>query len=97
MLTLASHDLLRIADFATVEACRERAIKAKTFNDRIAALVAAKVILAGDERMWTVIRQARNHATHPASQSIYGFSMAYDVLKAVRNLINLMDWLESST
>ena len=95
LLTLISHDLLRIADFAMVAACRERQIGARTFEKRIAALITAGAISAQDEQMWTELRKERDRATHPASQSIYGFSMAFDVLKVVRELINRIDWLPS--
>jgi hypothetical protein len=94
LLTLISHDLLRVADYATVEACRERRISARTFEKRIAALLDAGAIPPGDSRMWTNIREARNRATHPASQNIYGFSMAFDVLKVVSALIGRIDWVQ---
>lgn len=94
LLTLIAHDLLRVADFATVEACRERHIAARTFEKRIVALVAAETIPAPDEQLWTAIRHARNRATHPASQSIYGFSMAFDMLRVICGLINRIVWME---
>jgi hypothetical protein len=92
MLTLGAHELLRVTDFAAAEACRLHGIKAKTFKDRIAELAAAGVISAADESMWTTIRNARNRATHPAAQDVYGFSHAYQILKIVHAVINRLVW-----
>lgn len=93
LLTLISHDLLRVADFATVEACRERGLGSTTMEKRIAALVAHGAVTPEDERVWTIVRKARNRATHPPTQDIYGFSMAFDILRAIRNLIDRIAWL----
>lgn len=95
LLTLISHDLLRVADFATVEACRQRGIKAKTFKERIAALTVAGGIALTDEPVWTNIRSHRNHATHPTAQSIYSLGMAYKILTVVQTLINRIQWAAS--
>ncbi len=92
LLTLISHDLLRVADFATVQACRARGISGKTMEKRIAALVADGAIGSTDERLWHQIRGARNRTTHPPTQDIYGFSMAFDILRTVRDLIDRVAW-----
>lgn len=93
LLTLISHDLLRVADFATVEACRERGLVSKTMHKRIAALVAHGAIAPRDERLWSSIRDARNRTTHPPTQSIYGFGLAFDILRTIRDLIESVAWL----
>lgn len=92
LLTLVSHDLLRVADFATVEACRERALRGRTMQKRITALVADGAVAPADERLWTVIREARNRTTHPPTQYIYGFGMAFDILRTIRDLIDRIAW-----
>ena len=66
-LTLGMNDMLRIADFAVAESCKERGINQptrkkngkmmySTFSANIKTLVQAGVIKANDERMWNVIR-----------------------------------------
>jgi hypothetical protein len=88
MLTLGADDLLRVADFAAAEAAREHGIRARTFEQRIGRLVSAGVIPHEDEPLWTALRAARNSATHPAFQHIYGFSHALHILNAVREVID---------
>jgi hypothetical protein len=103
-LTLGMNDMLRVADFAASEACKEHQInlpvptkKGKlrypTFAENIDALAKVGVIRDDDVRIWKVIREARNHATHPAAQNIFGFPHAYETLKLVRDIINRLDWL----
>lgn len=103
-LTLGMNDMLRVADFSASEACKEREInlpvlskrgkiRYSTFAENIAALAEARIIASSDVRLWNLIRDARNHATHPAAQNIFGFPHARDTLKYVRDLINRLDWM----
>lgn len=100
-LTLGTHDMLRIADAAVTASCKERGINQPvgkrifTFAQNIEALATGGVIPANDVRLWDTVRCARNRATHPAAQHIYGFSFAYDTLRLVRDLINHLDWLSA--
>jgi hypothetical protein len=102
-LTLGMNDMLRIADFAVAEACKERGVNQPTrmkngkvryftFSQNIETLAKDAAIPTVDVRMWKIIRDARNRATHPAAQNIFGFPHAYDTLKLVRDLINQIAW-----
>jgi hypothetical protein len=105
-LTLGMNDMLRIADFAAAQSCKERNINQPilmkngkfryfTFTQNLDTLAKDGIIPTGDVRMWRIIRDARNRATHPAAQNIFGFAYAYDTLKVVRDLINRIEWLPS--
>jgi aminoglycoside 6'-N-acetyltransferase len=95
-LTLGIDDMLRIADFAVVQACKQRSIRKKTFEKRIDALCALNAIATADEPIWDTIRNARNRATHPSAQNVYGFAQAYDMVKFIAGAIDRIDWYDPS-
>lgn len=99
-LTLGILDMLRVAEFAIAEACRERDInqptgkKFLTFSDNIRELVKANILEQDDNHIWNTMREHRNRTIHPAAQFIYGFNQAYETLKTTSQIIERIKWLQ---
>lgn len=97
MVTICLNEMLRIADVATDKACKQRGLphgEDSSFAQRIDQLASRKVIDQTAKPIWHQLRKQRNRATHPSSQSIYGFSHAFDTVKHVKELIDNIHWFE---
>ena len=92
-LTIAIHEMVRLADFAVNMACEERSWKPNTFGDSITLLLSLRVIPNADEESWAKILEAREKANHPAGKYNYGPAEALKLLHLIPGMINRIDWL----
>ncbi|MGQ0594284.1 MAG: hypothetical protein ACT4QB_17040 [Gammaproteobacteria bacterium] len=88
LLTLATEQLYRVAEAAVDHKCREigRHKPKATFADKIKWLIEGSVI--ADESNWDAIRNLRNEASHPRSQTILSPGMVLGLLETVTECIN---------
>jgi hypothetical protein len=79
MVTLGMHDTLRIADFATNQACKQRLLphaEKASFFKRIETLVKVGATDQADEELWHKIRKRRNRVTHLSTHVVQGYEQA---------------------
>jgi len=90
LYTLAAEQLFRVAEAAISHKCKTfSSLKSEEkFAEKIKWLVDKGVIPQTDIQAWNVIRELRNSASHPRSQSIITPSMAIGLLERVTERIN---------
>jgi hypothetical protein len=90
--TLAAEQLVRVAEAAVAHKCRlAGAPKSKRlFRQRIDWLIDEGIISKSYLTQWDAVRQLRNVASHPNSQSIFMPGNAIGLLKNIARQINLL-------
>lgn len=88
LLTLAAEQLYRVAEAAIDHKCREmgRHKPKDTFAHKIEWL--RKVSVIADKDKWDAIRNIRNEASHPRSQTIVSPGMVLSDLEIISECIN---------
>ena len=88
--TLACEQLFRVADAAVAYRCKaiKTSCSTNTFEKRLKLLMSKKIILKPKESIWLAIRELRNIASHPESQSIFVPGQVIMMLERIAGEIN---------
>jgi hypothetical protein len=93
IFTLASQQILRVADFAVDKVLEmHRMPKPRSFAERLELLKSARLISATAFHRWDGIRRLRNEATHPQWQEHWGESMSLRMIGIVAEAISTLPW-----
>jgi hypothetical protein len=83
LLTIGTEQLFRVYEAAATIKCQQLgapASRTKTFDQKIKWLRDNGAILASSFATWDIIRQLRNHTSHPKRQNIFDPDMALNML-----------------
>jgi hypothetical protein len=88
--TLATEQLLRVAEAAATERCTQLNAPAsvRTFNDKIGFLETTLSPALFDAARWHGLRRLRNEASHPRQQNILSPGMAIPAVEGLALLLN---------
>jgi hypothetical protein len=91
LYTLAAEQLFRVVETAVTRKCEELGFsKKKYFKNKIDTLVKENIIPQKESKQWHAIRDLRNIASHPKSQSIIPPGNAIGMLKNIAKKINFL-------
>lgn len=93
ILTLVSHQVLRVADFALDRFFDRRGIeKPRTFGERLQRLKNDGLLSGPEYNRWDGIRRLRNAATHPDFQDEWNPAMSLQMIRAAVTAISALPW-----
>ncbi|HEY8321498.1 MAG TPA: DUF4145 domain-containing protein [Candidatus Baltobacteraceae bacterium] len=94
VLTLASQQVLRVADFALEQFCiqKKSVVDREPFFARLKRLRTADLIGPQQYNRWDGLRSLRNAATHPRFVEQLSPAMALELITTVAAAINALPW-----
>lgn len=93
VLTLVSHQVLRVADFALDRFFDRCAMeKPRTFGERLERMKSDGLLTGPEYNRWDGIRRLRNDATHPDYQAGWNPTMALRTIEATVTAISALPW-----
>lgn len=93
ILTLVSHQVLRVADFALDRFFDRRAMeKPRTFGERLERMKSDGLLSGPEYNRWDGIRRLRNAATHIDDRTGWNQTMALRTIEATVTAISALPW-----